>query len=913
MSTPLLKEYIEIQNKLEERYGERSVVLMMVGSFYEIYGYDCMKLQCGNLTMVSEILGIAKTLKNKSKPHSINNAYMSGFPSYAISKHVSTLLKSNMTIAIYDQHDIKNKKNKMRQLENIISPSTYIDDEVISNNELMCIYVEEFMCPIHKIKLKCGYICHIDLSTGRNKVYECYDGKDNINHVDNEIFKYINSINPCEIITNIKMDNKNILVHKFNDDKELTKKNYQIQFLEKIFGKSQIVNIIEYINLQNSKELLFCYIQLLQFAYEHDPNIVKHIKIPQSNNNSDNLNINSDAFSQLNIINNNNIDLFNIVNNTHTRMGYRLLKSRIIKPITDQKELNNRYNNIDYFINNYDEYKTYLKDINDIEKLFKKIVLNKLLPNQLASLDLSFINISIILKKCLGKFNISKETIDNWKNFITYYKYNFNLKVMKNTFDYKTSFFNKDIYPELDTLDNNIKYIQKMFNKIEGMLENQRANSKIEFTEKEGYCIRTTKKAWDSIKDEDRSIKLSDNKNSICSLSCHIKDFEISKTNGNYLKLKCAAIIDLEKKIKENQDKLENFVKEKYFLICEEIVKNYSNIFNDVIDIISEIDISVSGAITSQKNNYCKPIIDNQEESYINCKNLRHPIIEKIHDNHEYITNDIHLGVNKKCILLFGINSSGKSSLLRAIGTNIILAQSGMYVACDEFKFSIYNKLLTKISCNDDLYKGQSTFVSEMTELKHILLNSDKKTLAMFDELTSGTETESAISICCSSILELLDKRCNLLFTSHLHPITSFDEIKNNKLIDILHFSIDFTKDNFSFNRTLQKGQGEKEYGIEIADRLGLGKSFIKKSYDFRKKLKGENMLFLNTKKSRYNSKVYIDVCQICGVNENLHTHHINEQHTADERGMISHFHKNIKFNLMIVCESCHQSIHHNN
>ena len=180
----------------------------------------------------------------------------------------------------------------------------------------------------------------------------------------------------------------------------------------------------------------------------------------------------------------------------------------------------------------------------------------------------------------------------------------------------------------------------------------------------------------------------------------------------------------------------------------------------------------------------------------------------------------------------------------------------------------------------------------------------------MFDELTSGTETQSAISICCSSILELLDKKCNLLFTSHLHPIAEMDEICNNPLIDIYHFSIDFSKNNFAFNRKLQRGQGEQQYGIEIAERLGLSKSFTKRCYNFRKQINGQNELFLNSKKSRYNSKVYIDVCQMCGSNKNLHTHHINEQHTANEKGMIKHFHKNIKFNLMIVCESCHNKIH---
>ena len=228
-------------------------------------------------------------------------------------------------------------------------------------------------------------------------------------------------------------------------------------------------------------------------------------------------------------------------------MGYRLLKSRIIKPITDEKILNERYDNIEYFLDNYMEYKKILGDINDIEKIFRKIVLNKILPNTLASLDLSFTNITILLKKCVNKFNINKEVIDNWKHFINYYKSKFNLKIMKNRIDFKTTFFNKGVFPQIDELNDNINKIKKMFNKIEGMLENQRAQVKIEYTEKEGYYIRTTKKAWEDIKNEDRCIKLKED-NEICSLSCSIRDFEILKTNNNYIKLKCAAMLDLEKK-----------------------------------------------------------------------------------------------------------------------------------------------------------------------------------------------------------------------------------------------------------------------------------------------------------------------------------------------------------------------------
>ena len=318
--------------------------------------------------------------------------------------------------------------------------------------------------------------------------------------------------------------------------------------------KVKLLDIIEYINLQNNKELLYCYIQLLQIAYEHDPNIVKQIKVPESNNTSDNLQINSDAFTQLNIINNNNIDLFEIINRTQTKMGYRLLKSRIIKPITDEKILNQRYDNIEYFLENYEEYKQILADINDIEKIFRKIVLNKILPNTLANLDLSFTNITILLKKCINKFNISKEIIDNWKHFLNYYKSKFNLKIMKNKIDYKTTFFNKGVYPQLDELDNSINNIEKMFSKIEGMLENQRAQVKIEYTDKEGFYIKTTKKAWEDIKNEDRSIRLKE-EGDVCSLSCNIQEFYIYKTNNNYIKLKSATIISLENKIISYKEK----------------------------------------------------------------------------------------------------------------------------------------------------------------------------------------------------------------------------------------------------------------------------------------------------------------------------------------------------------------------
>lgn len=912
MSTPFYKFYIQKQDELEKKYGEKSVVLMMVGSFYEIYGYDCKKLQCGHIDIASNILSFAKTLKSKKKPHSINNPYMCGFPCQALSKHLSTLLQNNMTVAVYNQSDNINKKEKDRVLDNIYSPSTYIDNEVIQNNELMCIIIEEILCPIHKIKLMCGYISHIDLSTGNNMIYEYYDTKENQQFVINEINKLLLSINPCEIITNYELIvDQNILIHELNTDNIYKNINYQKHFFEKIFGEQDVIDIFEYLNLHRSPDLSYCYIQLLQFAYEHNPNIIKKIKIPENNTSHNYLQINHDAFTQLNIFNKDNTDLFDIINHTSTKMGHRLLKTRITRPIFDQTILKKRYHNISLFMKNFKDFKKILQNINDIEKLSRKLLLNQLPPNQFASLDLTFQNIIILLKKSINTFGIEQDIINHFEHFYTKYKQIFNIDIMTYSIDFTKSFFNKNNFHDIDILDQYITDIDHIFTKIQGMLENQRAQVTLQYTDKEGYSIQTTKRAWNDIKNENRQIKLHENKEIKIPFICELNTFTIQKNNGNYVKLTCPVIEICEQKKKQYTIKLENLLKVRYKEVCEKLCEEFLDNINQVIDIISEIDISVSGAITSIKNNYCCPEIIDDTESKIYAEEIRHPIIEKINDDNEYVTNNLNLGHDYKCMLLFGLNSSGKSSLLRAIGCNVILAQMGMYVPSKSFKICLYTKLLTKISSHDNLYRGQSTFVSEMTELRDILLCADKNTLTMFDELTSGTETNSSIGIVCSSILELLKKKCNLLFTTHLHEINHITEITKNKLIKLYHFDILLDNNTLNFNRKLKEGSGSSEYGIEIADKLNLPKDFIKNAYNFRNKFKGESKDFVSKKKSRYNSKIFVDQCQMCGSKKNLQTHHIHEQQDADKHGMIEHFHKNIKFNLLVVCEECHQSIHH--
>lgn len=915
----IIDEYINAQKEWENKYGKNTIILMMVGSFYEIYEINSEEMQIGHAKDASIILNIQLTKKNKSYSHSKSNPYMAGFPCYALGKHLSKLLRNNFTVAIYNQFDIKNSKKKERKLINIYSPSTYIEEEILEYNELMCILIDNYFCPIEKRNLYSGFISIIDLSTGKNKLYEFYDTKNSPNLVFNEIDKLINAINPCEIlfITDDKntikknINTENILTHYQNVENKYKDNVFITNFLEKIFGKKDFVNIIEYLGLERNGDLLTSYVSLLQFAYQHDPYIVKKLEKPKIIQNDHNLIINNDALNQLNLITQQNYktkfnSLFTVIDNTSTRMGKRLLKDRLLNPITDIKILNKRYDDIENMKNIYKESQSYLKHISDLEKIYRKLILKKLHPYEFSNLEDSLLNITKLLKLYSPHYN----NISKWEDFIHDYYNTFDLEAMKqyNINNISNSFFKTGIIDEIDQIYDKMNKIEKFIDEIKiqlsYLIENNKNNLvKYEKTEKDGFYFYITKKRWQQInKDSAFTINYNNKKFNI-----QITDFDY-KINTNNVKLTSNLTHKITRKYENLSNNIKVLVKEHYFQKLSEYEDKFGILINQIVKKISEIDVITSNTITSIKYCYSRPIIKKEKNSYLNIIELRHPILERIHDDKEYITNDIYLRQNG--ILLYGLNSSGKSSLLRSIGCNIILAQMGMYVSAKNFIYSPFKYLLTKISTIDNLFKGQSTFIVEMNELKNILEKSSPNSLILCDELTAGTETDSATGIVTSAIISLLKKQTNFIFTTHLHSIVQFPEIKENDKLKICHFQVKIEKEKIIYNRKIKDGSGDNLYGIEIAKAMGLDSNFIQNAFKFRSQYQGDNTDFISNKRSKYNSNVIIDQCDICGEKNNLHTHHIQPQKLSDSNGIIKHFPKNIKHNLQIVCQKCHIKIH---
>jgi len=464
--------------------------------------------------------------------------------------------------------------------------------------------------------------------------------------------------------------------------------------------------------------------------------------------------------------------------------------------------------------------------------------------------------------------------------------------------DIKTNIFIKGYNERADTLNDNYnKMIEQLNNLITTISNIDDSSCKLEFSDKEGYFISITKKRFENAFKKDKN---------------YMSRFEKKlTTNNNGYKLTSRETIEATTVIERTQAEIQELMNREYLKFLQIFIDNNKGSLDLIIKNLTDLDIHCCNARNSVDYCYHKPTIDlTANNSYLKAENLRHPIIEQVITDVEYIGNDVSL--NQDGILLFGINASGKSSFMKAIGLAVIMAQAGMFVPSTNFLYYPYNHIMTRICGNDNIYKGMSSFVVEMTELRNILQRADKNSLIIGDEICCGTEAISGISIVSSAINELLLKKASFIFTSHLHELTSIsiikDKIDNN--LRIYHMHIEIEDDKIIYERKMRDGQGSNVYGIDVCKSLSMPLTFMKNAELIRKELQGLSSTIVNTKSSHYNSSCFVDICQICKEKKATETHHINYQINADKNGNFSSFNKNNNHNLVSICDDCHQKEH---
>lgn len=671
-----------------------------------------------------------------------------------------------------------------------------------------------------------------------------------------------------------------------------------------------------------------------------------------------------------------------MLNECITPMGKRKFTNNFLNPVTDEVYLQKEYDIIECLLSDEgtEEYriiKGMLVQIKDISKIMRQIILQKVSPKLIYQLYTSICSAKLIynfvignealkeyLKEKLPDFVSLTEKADHILNYLNEVLILDDCKDIDNITKIEKSFIKNGVDEILDckikTLMDSQDQLEACRSYFSSLISNYEISSKSKKSTKKKKVVVSTSAEEDDEEDTKEYVNIYETEKNNFSLlaterRCKILD-EIIKNNKSVTLKYCSSFsgiktdftLSLELEYNKQSQSKKSISNSQINSLCRNVglikvnlidtvskvyqtivkkLQDYQEDVDSISNFITYIDLVYSKAFIASKYNYCKPeiVINESGKSFIRATDLRHCLIEKIQQTELYVANDINIGdsgVNDVLdgILLYGTNAVGKTSFIRALGISVIMAQAGLYVPASSYKFRPYKYIFTRILGNDNLFKGLSTFAVEMSELRTILRLADENSLVLGDELCSGTESISAVSIFVAGVQKLSDVGCSFIFATHLHEIIRYDEITSLHNVGMKHMSVIYDKENdcLIYNRKLQDGPGNNMYGLEVCKSLNLPQDFLDSAHNIRMKYHPESGSVLEQKGSHFNAKhITGGICENCKINPAIDVHHLIFQNEADKNGIIKKkgltFKKNDKANLINLCEKCHDEIHKTN
>jgi DNA mismatch repair protein MutS len=886
-------DYIAYHDKYILVYGEKTIVFLQVGDFFELYGVQNETEQVGpDMYAIGDICGLVVTRKNKSiTENSRGNPLMMGFPIHAFQKHAQLLVSRNYTVVVIRQ--VTPPPNVQRKVTEIISPSTFLSttNQTSVSNYLMAFLWEE----------KHVGIAGVDLSTGHTWLYEVNTRTDALE----ETYRLLQVYAPKEILLRGSVSEEfqkqieEVTAHPCSHI-EWTMPSCNIAKQNQVFQTAfpsycqGLLSPIEQLDLEKMYLGRLALVYVLQFAYDHNDMIIQRLLKPEIILPEKYLTLEYNSAIQLNIISQypHEKPLLDLLNRTHTTLGSRLFREWLLQPLTNIVDIEYRYERVTQMMENrkYDIYGTYLRKIVDLERAIRRMVMKTFGPMDWVSIATTMEAAIYILGKEHHKIVRKIQNAFSCLNMDECAKYNLS--------DIRTNIFVEGCHP---TLDAKMQILKEQFAFYDAsMQEIGKELCRLDCNDRDGYSICMTKKRWETYRTGATGVLLPVKE-------IHVKP--ISHTSS-VVRLQHPKLETASQRILEVQHQLQLETLEIYQQFVQRFLSDHQEDVHHIAQALAEMDVFCTCAKNATEYGYCRPTLKNEESySWFDAKGLRHPIIERLQSQIAYVSNDIAMGANG--ILLYGVNSSGKSSFMKAIGLNILMAQAGMFVAAREFVYSPYRHIFTRIASTDNLFRGMSSFVVEMTELRTILHRANPYSLVLGDELCAGTESVSALSIVAAGVDSLVQQKATFLFATHLHELT--DILSERQEVRVAHMHIEIENDKIIYQRKLENGKGNPMYGLEVCHALGLPTEFLKKAQSYRRQIMKIPSNLVTEKVSRYNTNVVMSKCRLCG-NPATETHHIIHQEDADKNGFVKDgVYVHHSSNLIPLCESCHQKQHHDN
>jgi DNA mismatch repair protein MutS len=928
-------EYEEYVRKYRKEYGDRVVVLLECGSFYEIYD-DGSGLT--DMKEMSDILNIQVSRRNKAVLEvSRNNFEMAGFPNHALKKFISILLANNYTIVLVSQ--VTPPPNPKRAVTEILSPGTCIDalPQSTDGNHLLTVFLDVHDGYKSVVPVVSMGISIIDVTTGTCWVYEVSSyGRDECFPFD-ELHRLVCIYNPREVLVlgdsnrldynfekvseYVDATNRYVHDHVNSYDANITRRSVQEEILSRAYLETGMLSKIEYVGLEKKPLALASFVKALQFAFNHNETILAKIRVPSILEEVDNLVLSYNCAKQLDLLyedNNNNkkASLLNILNTCKTAVGKRYFKHRLLSPLKNHAAIKASYNAIEKLLTHETVFESLRRDLGkmyDIERLFRKCILKVIAPGELHNL---YFSLNILGKLCLEVKELEiildvHSTIERLTHQMDdlFCIPNLQLFTLDNL-DIRC--FNIGTSVALEELAMNIDKVGNVFASLAAQMSGE-GYIKVDNTDREGYYLTCTGKRFEEIK----KARGKGHIYTVGELKFNIDDFS-TKVYSSNIKIFHPSFTKLSHELEGMNTRMHKEAYKMFVMKLSTFEKTFLDNISSyvlVIQALQSIDFYSACAFNAITLRHCKPLVCQGAKSFLKIKELRHPIIEHVQKNVRYISNSVMLGEEQDGMLLYGINSAGKSSLMKSIGLAIIMAQAGMYVAASAMDFAPYDAIFTRISSTDDIYRGQSTFTKEILELRNILKRSTQNSLVIGDELCSGTESISALSIVSAGIITLASKGSSFVFATHLHDLVNIDEVSRLPNLGVFHLAVKYDESlkTLVYDRTLRAGNGSTLYGIEVCKSLDLDREFLEIANTIRKRLCNVTDNIIDTERtSVYSKDVIVDVCKVCNERPSEEVHHIVHQKDSDSRGFIDSFHKDSTFNLVPVCSHCHDQVHNN-
>ncbi len=786
--TPLMRQYTQIKLKYPG-----AMVLFRVGDFYETFSEDAVK--------ASEILDIVLTKRANGKA---SHVQLAGFPHHSLDTYLPKLVRAGQRVAICDQLEEPQKGKKLvkRGVTELVTPGVTYNDKVLESRQ------SNYLAALVIEKNEVG-AAFLDISTGEFMVAQ---GSDEF------IQKLLQGLNPSEIL--YSKPKRKAFETLFGTDHHTYTLDEWILTYE--FGYDRLLQHFQTANLKGfgieGQSLAIaaagaCLYYLEQTHHNHTDHIASIARIEEDTH------VWMDNFTVRNLEliypnHTNGKSLLQILDQTNTPMGGRMLKKWLVLPLKSLPSIQSRLNVVEHIVENVQvgqQIAQDLKQIGDLERLISKLAVQRINPRELVQLKRSLLALTEVaktgkehgnaeMKRLVDQLLPCTELIEQIETHIIE-----NPPMLLN----KGGVFAEKVNEELDELrliaftgKDYLVALQQRLSETTGI-----TSLKIAFNNVFGYYIEVKNTHKDKVPEE----------------------WIRKQTLVNAERYITQELKEYEQKILTAEDKIVSIELELYRTLLESIQQFVAPIQLNA-RIISQLDCLVSFGLVSAENNYCKPEVD--ETHVLALVECRHPVIEhQLPHGEEYIPNDLVLNSDsQQLIILTGPNMSGKSALLRQTALAVVMAQIGCFVPAKHAQIGLVDKIYTRVGASDNISQGESTFMVEMTETASILNNLSDRSLILLDEIGRGTSTYDGVSLAWAIAEYIANHPTNpkTLFATHYHELNELEG--KNESVANYHVTTKEIGKKVLFLRKIEKGGSEHSFGIHVARMAGVPKQVLKRA-----------------------------------------------------------------------------------